>query len=216
MGELLVAAFEVIAVFRLNGVLDGARDRVVNTQDRSLNELDLPGGIATEITTGRGLSLPPGLGGRGITPGVGRRHTARDAKSGRRVILSASGVGRTGAVGVVVGGSGLDVARVSFIQAVAGSRASHGRRASVRFVKGAGERAGVVLIQQRSGRIVVWLSCEVVLLQAKFQLDTEPPVYIERKGTHASGREILKTMAAITVAGWRSRALVGHGTDLRG
>lgn len=45
---------------------------------------------------------------------------------------------------------------------------------------------------------------------------TEEMLEESRRDTHtSSSREIVKTMA-ITVAGWGSRALVGHGTDLRG
>lgn len=47
MGEFLAAALEIIAVFRLDGILDGTGDRVVDTQDGTLDQLDFSGGITS-------------------------------------------------------------------------------------------------------------------------------------------------------------------------
>lgn len=66
MGEFLAAALQIVAVLGLDGILNGTRDGVVNTQHGTLNQLDLTGGITTQATTtfsAGGLSLTPGLGG---------------------------------------------------------------------------------------------------------------------------------------------------------
>jgi hypothetical protein len=71
--ELLTAALEVIAVLRLDGVLDSRGHRVVCGQNGALNELDLTGHTTLEPTSGSGcttglLALSPGLGRAGLAP----------------------------------------------------------------------------------------------------------------------------------------------------
>ena len=110
MGEFLTATLEIIAVFRLDGILDGTGDRVVDTQDGTLDQLDLSGGITSQTTTAaraattRGspgsLSLAPSLCGRSLTSRIGGSHSTGDTKGGCGVIILA------GTVGIVVGGIG--------------------------------------------------------------------------------------------------------------
>lgn len=131
MGELLASPLEVIAVFGLDGVLDGAWSGIVNAQDGALHQLDLSGRIATQASTttfttdsaatSRSLSLAPCLGGRGVASGIGRGNAPRDSK-GRGGVLQGmarvDGGGGGGIVGIMVGGVG----SIGFGQAVTGSR----------------------------------------------------------------------------------------------
>lgn len=43
--ELFTSALQVIAVFSLDGILNGTWNGIVHTQDRTLHKLDLTGGI---------------------------------------------------------------------------------------------------------------------------------------------------------------------------
>jgi len=67
VGKFLTATLKIIAVFGLDGVLNGTGDRVIDTQDGALNQLDLASSIAaqgtTTVSTSRRLALAPGLGG---------------------------------------------------------------------------------------------------------------------------------------------------------
>jgi hypothetical protein len=63
--ELLAAAFEIIAVLGLDGVLDGAGHGVVGAEDGALDKLDLTRHAALEAagsrdSTTRLLTLSPG------------------------------------------------------------------------------------------------------------------------------------------------------------
>ena len=104
VGEFLAATLEIIAVFRLDGILNGTGDRVVDTQDGTLDQLDLSGGITSQTTTAgaattRGtpgsLSLAPSLCGRSLTSRIGGSHSTGHTKGGCGVIA--------GTVGIVVG-----------------------------------------------------------------------------------------------------------------
>lgn len=103
VGEFLAATLEFVAVFRLDGILDGTGDRVVDTQDGTLDQLDLPGGIPSQTTTcaatARGspgsLPLAPSLCGRSLTSGIRGSHSTGHTKGGCGVIA--------GTVGIVVG-----------------------------------------------------------------------------------------------------------------
>lgn len=118
VGEFLASALHIIAVSGLDGVLDGAGSGIINTQDRTLHQLDLSGGIATQAASfgapnaasaSWGLSLAPCLGGRGLTAGVWGGDAAGNAKSGCRALQRLTGVDgwrSRGIVGIVVGSLG--------------------------------------------------------------------------------------------------------------
>lgn len=147
VGKFLASTLEIIAVSGLNGVLDGARHGIIKTQHRALDQLDLPGGITTQTagTTGRGLSLAPGLGGRGLAAGVGGGHAAGHAKGSGRVLAA----GRVVRV-VVSGSTGLCGIRLG--QTVPRDRA-HGRcGAAVRVFKGTAVEGA--LVEQAAGSVV--------------------------------------------------------------
>lgn len=139
MGELLGAALDIIAVFGLDGILDSTGSRVVDTEDGTLHQLDLTGGITAQATTPargtpRSLSLAPGFCGGSLTSRIGRRDTARDTKGRGRVIHILAGVDRTSRVRVMVGSIG----SIAFGQAVARTRTSDGGDVSlVNIVEGA-------------------------------------------------------------------------------
>lgn len=86
MGKLFAAALKVVAVLGLDGVLDRTGHRVVDTEDRALDKLNLPGSITPEVTLLGSLSLAPGLGGRGLAAGIGRRNTSRHPEAGSRIL----------------------------------------------------------------------------------------------------------------------------------
>lgn len=121
MGELLGAALDIIAVFGLDGILDSTGSRVVDTEDGTLHQLDLTGGITAQATTPargtpRSLSLAPGFCGGSLTAGIRRGDTTGNTKGRGRVIHSLARV--DGArVGVVLSG----IMGVTFRQAVAGT-----------------------------------------------------------------------------------------------
>lgn len=149
MGELLAATLEIIAVFGLDGILDGTGNGVVDTQDGTLHQLHLSGRVTTQATTSTtanaatptgSLSLAPGLCGRSLTAGIGGSDSTGNTKGGGGVIKGGFvRVNGTGAVGIVVRGTG----GVGFGQTVAGGGTSRGHAALVGIVKGtlAGEQA---------------------------------------------------------------------------
>ena len=100
VGEFLAATLEIVAVFGLDGILDGTGDWVVDTQDGTLNQLDLSGGITSQTTacaatarrTTGSLSLTPSLCGRGLTAGIGGSHSTGHAKRSRGVFASTVGI----------------------------------------------------------------------------------------------------------------------------
>ena len=74
MRKLLAPALEIIAVFLLNGILNGAGDGIVDTQDGTLHEFDLPGSVALETGASRlVLALPKGFRRAGIASRIRRR-----------------------------------------------------------------------------------------------------------------------------------------------
>ena len=89
MRELLGASFKVIPVLGLHGVLNGARYRVIGTEDSALRELDLTGhttleGAAdTNSTAARLLPRTPVLDRAGFAPVVGGSNARRLAIAGR-------------------------------------------------------------------------------------------------------------------------------------
>lgn len=93
MCELLATALEIVAVLRLDGVLDSRRHGVVCRQDGALDELDLTGHAtlqsASRSRSATGLlALSPGLGGAGLAPRVGRGRAVRSAKVASRVVAT--------------------------------------------------------------------------------------------------------------------------------
>lgn len=99
--ELLTAALEVVAVFGLDGVLDGRGHGVVCRQNGALDELDLTGHATLQAarssdSTARLLTLSPGLGRAGLAPLVWRGGPVGGTKvssgliaAGRRVDIRA-------------------------------------------------------------------------------------------------------------------------------
>jgi hypothetical protein len=88
--ELLAAALEVIAVLRLDGVLDSRRHRVVCGQNGTLNKLDLTGHTTLKTASGsdsttRLLALSPGLGRAGLAPRVWGRRPVGSAEISSRL-----------------------------------------------------------------------------------------------------------------------------------
>jgi hypothetical protein len=154
VGEFLASTLEIIAVSGLNGVLNGTGNRVVETEHRALDKLDLPSGITTQTASGS-LSLAPGLGGRGLAAGVGRGHAAGYAKGSGRVLARS-------VVGVVVGGS-TGVGGIRLSQAIPRDRA-HGRcGAAVRVFKGTVEGA---LVKEAAGSVVFAVLYETRISQS--------------------------------------------------
>ena len=146
MGEFFTSTLQIIAILGLNGILDGTGDGVVHTEDRTLDQLDLSGGITAQAAaaaargTAGSLSLTPGLIGGGFTAGIGRSDAAGDAKGGGGAVSRVTGVdGATGAVGVLE----RRVRRVSLGQAVARGRSGTG-----------GETPLMRVIEGRSGLLV--------------------------------------------------------------
>lgn len=144
VGELFRSTFDIIAILGLDGILNGTRRRIVDTEDGTLNQLDLTGGITSQAATAaaaaasRGttgsLTLAPGFCGGSLTSRIGRRDTARDTKGRGRVIHILAGVDRTSRVRVMVGSIG----SIAFGQAVARTRTSDGGDVSlVNIVEGA-------------------------------------------------------------------------------
>jgi hypothetical protein len=91
--KLLATALEVIAVLRLDGVLDGRRHGVVGAENRALDELDLAGHAALEAArrchrAARLLSLSPCLGRARLAALVWRRGALGTAKLRRRVVAA--------------------------------------------------------------------------------------------------------------------------------
>jgi hypothetical protein len=75
VSELFAATLKVVAVFSLYGILNGTGHGIIDTQDGTLDQLHLTGGITAQVTTtgvstSRSLSLAPGLGGRGLAASV--------------------------------------------------------------------------------------------------------------------------------------------------
>lgn len=137
MGEFFASPFEIIAVFGLDGILDGAGGGVVDTQDRALHQLDLSGRVTAQLCSsavGRrspwGLSLAPLLGGRGLTARIWRGNTTGNTKRRGGVVTRLTRVNGWGAtVGIVIGSFG----GIGLGEAVTGGRAD-GRYSSVVWV----------------------------------------------------------------------------------
>lgn len=140
VGELFGPTLYIIAVFGLDGILDGTGSGIVDTQNGTLHQLDLTGCVtsqaaaaAIEAPSSRapgGLSLAPRFCRGGLTASIGRVHTTRDTKCRSGVVH------RMATVRIMM----TSIGGVSFSQAVTGGR-SHGRDISlVGVVKGA--RAG--------------------------------------------------------------------------
>lgn len=113
MGEFLAATLEVIAVLSLDGILDGTGRGVIDTQDGTLDQLDLSGRITSQTTAAApgagatgGLPLAPCLGGGGLAASVRRSHTTGHAKSSSGIVSGVTRVDGASAVGIVEGGFG--------------------------------------------------------------------------------------------------------------
>lgn len=131
VGELFGPTLYIIAVFGLDGILDGTGSRIVDTQNGALHKLDLTGCVtsqsaaaaaALEAPSSRSpgsLSLAPRFCRGGLTSSVGRIHTTGDTKCGSRVVRMAT-------VRVMM----TSIGGVGFSQAVTGGR-SHGRDISL-------------------------------------------------------------------------------------
>jgi hypothetical protein len=65
MRKFLTSTLEIVSVLGLNGVLDRARNRIIDTQDGTLHQLDLSGSITPQPTgaASGSLSLAPCLCG---------------------------------------------------------------------------------------------------------------------------------------------------------
>jgi hypothetical protein len=90
VGKFLLADLQILTIFLLHSILDGARYGVVNTQDRPLHQSDLTGLISLEAAADarrlRLLPLTPGLGRAGLGTSVGRGGSGgRHAERRRRV-----------------------------------------------------------------------------------------------------------------------------------
>lgn len=190
MGEFLAATLEIIAVLGLNGILDGTGSGVVDTQDGTLDQLDLSGRITSQTTTAatagasRGLSLPPCLGGGSLTASIRGSHTTGHAKSGGGIVRGLTRVDGASAVGIVVGGIG----SVGFGQTVTRSR-SRGRQAAlVRII----ERT--LTGEQTMGCFFLFVFV-AILPSPSIYLQIVP---IRSEETHVGG-DVLKAMAGILV-----------------
>jgi hypothetical protein len=91
--ELLTAALKVIAVLRLDGVLDSRGHGVIRRQNGALHELDLTGHATLEATSSSNgtaglLALSPGLGRAGLAPLVWGGHPVGSAKLSSRLVAA--------------------------------------------------------------------------------------------------------------------------------
>jgi hypothetical protein len=147
MSKLLASALEIVAVLCLDGVLDGARHGIVDAENGALDELDLSGSIATEVSLLRELSLTPCLRGGCLAAAVRRRHARRHTEATGSIVLRVSGI--------AVAASGLSLGSIGLGQAV--PRGGTSRRALlVGIIKGTAKGALVVLLLQKSsGGLVV-------------------------------------------------------------
>jgi hypothetical protein len=69
MGKLFSSALDIVPVFGLDSILDGAGDRVVDAEDGALNQFDFPRCVSSQLIR-RSLSFPPRLGRARLTPSV--------------------------------------------------------------------------------------------------------------------------------------------------
>jgi len=112
VGEFLAATLEVIAVLSLDGILDGTGGGVIDTQDGTLDQLDLPGRVTSQATSAAaarasgGLSLAPCLGRGGLAASVRGSHTTGHAKGSGGIVRGLTRVDGSSAVGIVVRGLG--------------------------------------------------------------------------------------------------------------
>ncbi len=160
--EFLAAAFEVIAVFGLNGILDGRGHGVVSGQDGALHELDLTGHAALEAascscsTTGL-LALSPGLGGARLAPLVWGRRALSSAKLSSRLVATRGRVDiRTAmSLGRVLGRA---IGRICLCQTV-------GRMRAVIWVTVEGVVVGAcrIFVQERATDLVLIVPSRSVL-----------------------------------------------------
>lgn len=135
MGELFGAALDIIAIFGLDGILDGTGSGIVDAQDGTLHQLDLTSSITSQAATlavqtpSRGttgsLSLPPGFCGGSLTACIRGSHTTGNTKRSGRVLHGLARVNGT-CIGVMLSG----IMSIAFGQAVAGTR-SHRRDVSL-------------------------------------------------------------------------------------
>lgn len=198
--KLFTSTLQVIAVLGLDGVLNGAGHRVINTQNRALNQLDLTGCISTQIptagsiSTSRGLSLAPGLRGGGLTAGVRGGHPARDPKSRCRA-FRLTRVNRTCRIRIVI--SGCCVGGIGLGQAVTRSGANGRNAARMRVVKWSCKRA--LLMGEKSSRGILILP--ILFPMSVIDQNKEPNQAVLESWAHpasdgphrnrASGRETL-------------------------
>jgi hypothetical protein len=147
--ELLAAALEIVAVLRLDGVLNSRGHRVICGQDGTLNKLDLTGHTTLKAASGSDgttglLALSPGLGGASLAPRVWRGCAVGSAKLSSRLIAASRRVD----VRPVVYSAGIlcgTIARVCLRQTV-------GRVWAVlrMAVEGVVVRACCILVQERA------------------------------------------------------------------
>lgn len=153
MGKLLTPTLQIIPILSLYSILNSTRNRIINTQNRALNKLNLPSRITTKIVPPRrSLPLAPRLGRRGFRARIRRGHSAGHTKACSGVIVR------------VLLSQSLRICGVGFGQTVAGRRSGDGRGAAL-LLKGVLEGAAVgalVLVEERLGGVAI-LS-EVVLL----------------------------------------------------
>lgn len=160
--ELLAAALKVVAVLRLNCVLNSRGHRVVCGQHGTLDELDLTGHTTLETASGsdgttRLLALAPGLGRAGLAPRVWRGRPVGSAELGSRLIAASR---RIDVRSAVCGASILcgTIARVCLCQTV-------GRVWAVLrvAVEGVVVRACRILVQERATDLLLIVPARSVL-----------------------------------------------------
>lgn len=105
VGELAATSFD-ISVLRLNGVLDGTRNRVVDAQDGALDELDLSSTVTLQTSSSLGLlATKPALLGidGGCGPAISKAgifELAATKSSLCRILVAIFGGRRLGLLGV--------------------------------------------------------------------------------------------------------------------
>lgn len=93
VGKLLAAALQVVSVLGLHGILDGAGDGVVGTENGALHQFDLTGQATLETTATassctRLLPLFPGLCRAGVAAGIWRCGAVDTELSGGVVVAA--------------------------------------------------------------------------------------------------------------------------------
>jgi hypothetical protein len=115
MRKFLAPTLKIVAVLCLDGVLDGARHGIVDAEHGALDELDLSGSIATEVSLLRELSLTPCLCGGGLAAAIRGRDARRHTEA---TVLRVSGIT------AVAAWSGLSLGSIGLGQAVPGGGTS--------------------------------------------------------------------------------------------